>query len=103
VVRGVITRTILPVSSLIDCMGLFYDTMAAQGGEDFLSLLGRDGWHEAQTTTVLAFHDDRLILDFKVFVDVFTLNAQLPGTVAIGTGNTLETRRQLRHRGLLNH
>jgi hypothetical protein len=46
---------------------------------------------KAQTKATRAFSDDGLLFDFEMLVDIFALDAQFTGTLAIGTGNTLET------------
>jgi len=47
---------------------------------------------ETQSNAGGALGNNRLLFDFKVLVDIFTVNAQLPRTIAIGAGNTHKTR-----------
>jgi hypothetical protein len=46
---------------------------------------------KSETQATRALGDDGLFLDFEMLVDVFALDAQFAGTLAIGTRNALET------------
>jgi hypothetical protein len=55
-----------------------------------LLLLRRARRQKSKTQAAWALRDDGLLFDFEIFVDVFTFDAQLARTLAVGTRNTLE-------------